>query len=144
MLSIWLTDSLGAMTNHYLIEKLCEIGAEVDEIVGSPISLELCPCFRYRTIGKRGCYEICKVCWWEDDGQDNKTVDIVVGGPNYHLSLTQARINFITKGISNSTREDLMKIKHSARRYEKGRVFELFPEKNAVIEPESGSTSNSE
>jgi hypothetical protein len=33
--------------------------------------------------------------------------DNVRGGPNYHLSLTQGRINFLKHGISDPDREDL-------------------------------------
>jgi hypothetical protein len=53
-----------------------------------------CPCCRYRTLGERGGYEICAVCFWEDDGQDDADADMVRGGPNRALSLTQARENF--------------------------------------------------
>jgi hypothetical protein len=42
----------------------------------------------------RGAYQICKVCSWEDDGQDDHDADEVRGGPNGLLSLTEARANF--------------------------------------------------
>jgi hypothetical protein len=57
-------------------------------------SLHACPCCRYRTLATRGEYEICPVCYWEDDGQDEHDADVVRGGPNYTLSLTEARQNF--------------------------------------------------
>ena len=57
-----------------------------------------CPCCRYRTLPDRGHYEICPVCFWEDDGQDDDDADEVLGGPNGDLSLTQARLNFQTLG----------------------------------------------
>ena len=53
-----------------------------------------CPCCGYPTLGERAHYEICDLCSWEDDGQDNPEADEVWGGPNYHLSLSQARQNF--------------------------------------------------
>jgi hypothetical protein len=53
-----------------------------------------CPCCRYKTLHGRGQYEICKVCFWEDDGQDDHDASDVRGGPNYELSLTRARENF--------------------------------------------------
>jgi hypothetical protein len=34
------------------------------------------------------------LCGWEDDGQDDPHADEVWGGPNYELSLSQARSNF--------------------------------------------------
>ena len=30
-----------------------------------------CPCCGYLTLDERGGYEICPVCYWEDDGQDD-------------------------------------------------------------------------
>jgi hypothetical protein len=53
-----------------------------------------CPCCGYRTLGERGTFEICPVCFWEDDGQDDEDADEIRGGPNGALSLTQARVNF--------------------------------------------------
>jgi hypothetical protein len=31
-----------------------------------------CPCCKYKTLSERAKYEICAVCFWEDDGQDDK------------------------------------------------------------------------
>jgi hypothetical protein len=53
-----------------------------------------CPCCGCRTLAERGGFEICAVCFWEDDGQDESDADTVRGGPNGALSLTQARRNF--------------------------------------------------
>lgn len=53
-----------------------------------------CPCCGYLTLSERGGYEICPVCFWEDDGQDDHDADDIRGGPNYELSLTRARDNF--------------------------------------------------
>lgn len=66
-----------------------------------------CPCCGYDTILERGCYEICQICWWEDDGQDNEDADEVLGGPNSDLSLSQARKNFFLHGIYDPRRIDL-------------------------------------
>ncbi len=57
-----------------------------------------CPCCGYITLSERGGYEICPVCFWEDDGQDDKDADRVRGGPNQRLSLTEARNNFAAFG----------------------------------------------
>lgn len=51
-----------------------------------------CPGCGYPTISSRGDYEICLVCWWEDDNQDDETADEVWGGPNGLLSLTENRL----------------------------------------------------
>jgi|tagenome__1003787_1003787.scaffolds.fasta_scaffold20741055_2 hypothetical protein len=59
-----------------------------------------CPCCRYRTLEERGGFDICPVCFWEDDGQDDQDADIIRGGPNGSLSLSQARSNFKEIGVS--------------------------------------------
>jgi len=63
-----------------------------------------CPCCGYPTIAERGAYEICSLCAWEDDGQDDAAhrplVSEAVGpeaiahGPNHDYSLAEARRNF--------------------------------------------------
>jgi hypothetical protein len=53
-----------------------------------------CPCCGYPTLRVRGESEICALCDWEDDGQDDADADEVRGGPNGDLSLTEARQNF--------------------------------------------------
>jgi hypothetical protein len=58
-----------------------------------------CPCCHYRTLYDRGGFEICPVCYWEDDGQDDEDSDTVRGGPNGSLSLTQARANYLEQGV---------------------------------------------
>lgn len=50
------------------------------------------------TLDERGGYEICPVCLWEDDGQDDHDADRVRGGPNGGLSLAQARRNYAALG----------------------------------------------
>ncbi|SCG80361.1 CPCC family cysteine-rich protein [Micromonospora rifamycinica] len=61
---------------------------------GPAAGLYACPCCGYLTLGERGCFEICDVCFWEDDGQDDQDADRVRGGPNRDLSLLDARRNF--------------------------------------------------
>lgn len=53
-----------------------------------------CPCCRCTTLSGRGHFEVCPVCYWEDDGQDDRDAEEVRGGPNAALSLTQARQNY--------------------------------------------------
>ncbi|ONI68904.1 hypothetical protein BWI15_31040 [Kribbella sp. ALI-6-A] len=60
-----------------------------------------CPCCGFLTLDSRGGYEICSVCYWEDDGQDAHDADVVRGGPNGALSLSQARRNFHDFGASS-------------------------------------------
>jgi hypothetical protein len=61
-----------------------------------------CPCCRFLTLEQRGGFEICPVCFWEDDGQDEHDAAIVRGGPNGGLSLGQARRNYATFGACDA------------------------------------------
>ncbi|MER7850880.1 CPCC family cysteine-rich protein [Kitasatospora sp. NPDC096077] len=53
-----------------------------------------CPCCGCQTLMERADFEVCGECGWEDDGQDDHDADVVRGGPNGRLSLTQARIDY--------------------------------------------------
>lgn len=55
-----------------------------------------CPACDYFTLSKRGEYDICPICFWEDDGLDLDKVD-QVSGPN-HVTLREARVNFRSIG----------------------------------------------
>ena len=52
-----------------------------------------CPCCKFKTLYGRGEDEICPVCFWHDDGQDEANADCDLGGPN-KLSLRDAQRNF--------------------------------------------------
>src|SRR5690606_15709062 len=41
-----------------------------------------CPCCGHPTLGERAGFEICPVCFWEDDGQDDVDAHVERGGPN--------------------------------------------------------------
>jgi hypothetical protein len=60
----------------------------------SPDMFYHCPCCGYPTLATRGSFDVCAVCYWEDDGQDEHDADRVRGGPNASLSLTKATANF--------------------------------------------------
>lgn len=66
------------------------------------ISLHTCPGCGFPTLPARGEFDICEVCSWQDDGQDDHAnsilavleVDgIVIAGPNGRLTLKENRIN---------------------------------------------------
>jgi Cysteine-rich CPCC len=61
-------------------------------------SMVSCPCCGFPTLSERAVFEICLICWWEDDGQTDHNADSVLGGPNSHYSLAQARRNFLAHG----------------------------------------------
>jgi hypothetical protein len=60
-----------------------------------------CPCCGYLTLNERGGYEICKVCFWEDDDlreiYGHPTLQRLIG-PN-HIHLWQGRENFLFFGV---------------------------------------------
>ena len=60
-----------------------------------------CLCCGSLTLSAQGTFELCPVCWWQDDGQDEGDADVVRGGPNGLLSLTAARTNFRSCGASD-------------------------------------------
>jgi len=64
-----------------------------------------CHCCGYLTLDEPGgdSYDICPVCWWEDDPVQNKDPDY--GGGANTESLNQARVNF--KAFGASREEDL-------------------------------------
>lgn len=76
-------------------------------------NLELfsCPGCGYPTLSGRGDYEICVVCNWEDDGQDDKTANEIWGGPNKGLSLIENRIKIgrVLNVIADSVHGQIIK-----------------------------------
>ena len=84
-----------------------------------------CPCCGYLTLDEEppGTYDICPVCWWEDDNLqfDDPTLR---GGAN-ELSLNEARANFARMGAAEPSaverrlvrrpRPDEFPDKHQAR-----------------------------
>jgi hypothetical protein len=57
-----------------------------------------CQCCGYRTLPEPPDHQICEVCFWQEDGQGDEDADMVLGGPNYDLSLTRARLNYAQLG----------------------------------------------
>jgi hypothetical protein len=134
VLKIWIKDDVKAASNHFLKSELTKRGLEISEIYGDPEEYFACPCCGRKTLEERASYDVCQVCWWEDDGQDNYNAYESYGGPNYGISLVQARYNYLTKGIYDPSREDLMLLREPEEKYEIGRVFMLVAE-NKVSEP---------
>ncbi len=59
-----------------------------------------CPCCGYKTLDDKpdGTYNICPVCFWEDDGVQFSNPDYS-GGAN-RVSLREAQRNFLKYGAS--------------------------------------------
>ncbi|MCI5058941.1 MAG: hypothetical protein MRY83_22700 [Flavobacteriales bacterium] len=54
-----------------------------------------CPVCGYLTLSERGIWEVCSICFWEDDGFDDSDAD-AISGPN-HMSLNDYRIKYAQK-----------------------------------------------
>jgi hypothetical protein len=57
-----------------------------------------CPCCGLPSLRAPAVFEVCRVCWWEDDGQSDADAGAPNHGPNGDLSLLQARVNFAARG----------------------------------------------
>lgn len=90
--------------------------------VQSKNGLCTCPCCGYATLDSGANYEICKICFWEDDGQDEADADENMGGPNY-ISLTTGRMNYLLCGASDP--KDLPHCRKANEDDEKLRHFTL-------------------
>jgi Cysteine-rich CPCC len=78
-------------------QKLEQLSKEVNLGLGSlfkKLTRVTCPCCGYPTLEERGNYDICELCNWEDDGQDDEDSSKALGGPNGGYSLDEARSNF--------------------------------------------------
>lgn len=92
------------------------------ERLRSADGLFTCPCCGYATLSAVASYEICRICFWEDDGQDDPDADENMGGPN-HISLTQGRIDFLQHGASDP--KDLRHCRAPGAGEVRMRVFEI-------------------
>ena len=61
-----------------------------------------CPCCGYLTLPARGEYDICPVCFWEDDDPQEEFGQPAAERPEApnHVHLWQARRNYATFGAS--------------------------------------------
>ncbi|WP_139892631.1 CPCC family cysteine-rich protein [Bacillus sp. D386] len=80
-----------------------------------------CSCCGYKTLDESpGGYDICKICYWEDDPVQNEDPDFE-GGANV-LSLRQAQRNFKIYGASEEMYKDCV-VEASLGGYEKDENF---------------------
>ena len=104
LLDVALRRSFVGVTNSYLERRLAQLGTPA-RVEGVAEELAPCPCCRFRTLQARGGYEICRVCFWEDDGSND--IDRV-SAPN-HMSLREAREAFARLGaITEGAREHVL------------------------------------
>lgn len=60
-----------------------------------------CPCCGCRTLSAPGAMELCPVCWWEDDGQEDDDASDVRLTVNGSLSLLEARRFYLQCGAAH-------------------------------------------
>ncbi|MFY0697560.1 MAG: hypothetical protein JXR11_06895 [Balneola sp.] len=60
-----------------------------------------CPCCHYIAIKERNIYEICPVCYWEDEGEKWDLELDIESGANHGLTLREGRKNFAEFGASD-------------------------------------------
>lgn len=86
--------------NEYLSKRVSEILHSIQEVEGLQEELFSCPCCEFKTLSTKGEYDICPVCFWEDDGNRDPNY---YSSPN-HMTLAQARENFVEfGGVSESS-----------------------------------------
>ena len=69
-----LKNNFRGVKNDYIAKLLYELLDTDVSIEGSAENLFKCPCCQYKTLDMRGEYEICPVCQWEDDGNDDDSL----------------------------------------------------------------------
>lgn len=92
------------------------------------IKLFTCPSCGYPTLAERDGYEICSICDWEDDGQDDTNADEIWGGPNSNLSLTESRLQI------GSLLEKLAKNSKGSINLNPGEVLKILNGRDKKIE----------
>lgn len=70
-----------------------------------------CPCCGCKTLGKRSMFEICPICFWEDDGHDHHNSEEFSGCNG--LSLNEARANYLKYGACKNNHVDKVRPPHA-------------------------------
>ena len=114
LLRIGLRRRFVGVRNEYLVCRISELGHSAS-VEGNVEWLESCPCCGFRTLGERGGYEICRVCFWEDDGSQEPDCFSVAN----RLTLREARENFASMGAVNDDAVGSV-LRDGTARYDRG------------------------
>ncbi|PKF73282.1 CPCC family cysteine-rich protein [Chryseobacterium sp. PMSZPI] len=79
----------------YIEEKIKTLYNLPINVSGKARELISCSCCNYKTILEKGNYEICKVCFWEDDGITDESKYSAVN----HMTLREAIESFNKIGV---------------------------------------------
>lgn len=70
-----------------------KIGLQRNDVNSFDVLKNSCPVCGYLTLDERSVYDICLICFWEDDGDDDFESERI-SGPN-HMTLTEGRDLFL-------------------------------------------------
>jgi hypothetical protein len=93
LLLIGLRRTFIGVLNSYLEARLMRVGVAAN-VAGTVEVLAACCCCGSKCLSRRGGFEVCPVCFWEDDGTTDPGV---FSGPN-HMTLGDARLNYERAG----------------------------------------------
>lgn len=93
-----------------------KIGRQRTDVMSKDILKNSCPVCGYLTLDERNSFDICAICFWEDDGIDDFEVN-EDSGPN-HMSLKEGREIFqeakrklLTENVGGDNLMDTLKNK---------------------------------
>jgi hypothetical protein len=75
LLNYFIDIKLKGYSNKYLQQFLTALYKEKFSVIGDEDILEMCPCCHYLTLTNRGNYDVCPLCYWEDDGKSYNELD---------------------------------------------------------------------
>jgi len=77
-----------------LLESFQKRRKHINEFIDkNNLKLTTCPGCSFPSFSEDWSHNICIVCNWQHDGQDDPYANEIWGGPNYELSLTENRLN---------------------------------------------------
>lgn len=95
LLLVAIRDSFYGMSNEYLKREIRRFDSSIEEVFGCPETMFTCQCCFYRSLRAVGIYEVCPVCFLEDDRADK---DLQYSSPN-HMFLKDAKSNVLKYGV---------------------------------------------
>lgn len=108
--------------------------AEGSHVAAHALATHGCPCCGYPTLDSQGENEICELCGWEDDGQDDTSAK-EVWGTNGDYSLQEARDNFRRYLTMYRPEDEVLFRRSRQKKLDGGRsVRDLVAVKKAITE----------
>jgi hypothetical protein len=95
----WIVENYKGVSNKFLESEINSILSINISVSGEQEELDCCPCCNYKTLEERGQYTICRVCFWEDDGNDDESKYSSVN----RMYLKDAKENFFKDGFINQS-----------------------------------------